>query len=314
MKSTGKVRAAASVAPTVLRGAEHDDDLVPYTTLAVQVDQAPLLRGIPRVPQLWCSMEPVLSADGVMVSTGRPTPQEIDTGSDIRFLADREHWDSTTGHWSPIHGGGGYLFAPALRQPVLEDDEYLQGEELLQRTSFRVSEGRHFVAQFNRGMDYYGTLTISLVLAPHPMADDYPILDYINPVNTVETPSPTNRFALWMTDKIDYHWGGTGGSVDPVVPVSKYRPLMLTMTIEPPLVTVYASYSARHHFFTTKATQHEVGDIPLRFALGNDWKNTGGADYSLYEVNLWPRPLSAAETIELHRKYTSTYGMHSDFA
>lgn len=314
MRSTGKIRAAASATPTVLRGPGNLEDLVPYTTLAVQVDEAPLLRGIPRVPALWCSMEPVLSAEGVMVSAGRPVPQEIDTGSDIRFLAAREHWDSTTGHWTPYHGGGGYFFAPALRQPTLEDDEYLQGSELIQRTSFRIAGGRYFLAQFNRGMDYYGTLTISLVLSPHPMGDDYPILDYMNPVNTVEVPDIRDRFALWMTDKIDYHWGGTGGSVDPVVPVSKYRPLMLTMIIKPPTVTVYASYSARHHFFTTKATQYEVGDFPLRFALGNDYLDTGGADYSLYEVNMWSRPLSAAETIELHRKYSSTYGMHSDFS
>lgn len=314
MKSTGKVRAAASANPTVFRGHGDIEDLVPYTTLAVQVDPAPLLRGIPRVPEMWCSTEPVLSAEGVTINAGRPTPQEIDTGSDIRFLADREHWDSTSGNWSPFVGGGGYFFAPSLRQPTLEDDEYLQGSELIQRTSFRVAGGRHFVAQFNRGMNYYGTMTISLVLSPHPTADDYPILDYINPVNTIEVPDPKNRFALWMTDKIDYHWGATGGSVDTVVPVSKQRPLMLTMVIEPPLVRVYASYSARHHFFTTKATQHEISDIPLRFALGNDWQNTPGADYSLYEVNMWSSPLSAAETIELHRKYTSTYGMHSDFA
>lgn len=314
MRSTGKVRAAASVTPVVFRGHGDVEDLVPYTTMAVQVDPAPLLRGIPRATSLWCEAEPSLSAEGVTVDNNRPMPAEVEVGSEIRFLANRESWDSISGHWTPHLGGGGYLFAPSTRQPSLEDDEYLQGSELIRRTSFRVADGRHFIAQFNRGMDYYGSLTISLVLSPHPTADDYPILDYINPTNTTEVPSPESRFALWMTDKIDYFWGATGGSVDPVVPVSKYRPLLLTMVIDPPLVRVYASYSARHHFFTTKATQHEVSDVPLRFALGSDYRDTRGANYSLYEVNLWGRSLSAAETIELHRKYTSTYGMHSDFS
>lgn len=311
---TGKVAATASVNPTVLRGRFDASRLVPYTSMAVQVDKAPLLRGYPSTPRLWCTAEPVLSAEGVTINSARPTPQEMDLKSDARFLATADRWSSVDGEWMPYSGGGGYyFFAPATRQPVLGEHEYLQGKELIRRSSFRISDGRYFLGNFKGGSDYHSTLTISLVLSPNPSAGDYPIIDYMNPTSTTEVPGPDERIAIWMTDKIDYHWGGTGGSVDPIATMAKYRPLMLTMVIEPPLVSMYASYSARHHFFTTKAAQRDVGDVALRYAIGNSWLGDSEADFNLFEVNMWSRPLASPEVIELHRKYTAIYGMHSDF-
>lgn len=309
MSLVGKLNATVYASPTVLLPQTLPERLAPHKAVNVRPEEAPLLNGFPRKPKYWVRVQPEISATGVVYAANRPEPLQVALGSDYRWLPGETTWDPSTGVWDPSEGSGDrYFFSPAGKHPVLYEDRRLSGNELIVRPAFRINSGNYFFTQYRAGLSYYNTLTLSMVVSLQPAEGDYPILDWHG-----STPTSTERLGLWHTDKIDYFWGGTGNSVDPIVAAAKYQPAALTLVIDPPSVSCYFSYSFRHHFYTSKAAT-DVANSVLNFALGYSYLGSNDADFSLYEFNYWAAPLSSDEVVNLHNQYFAIYGTHSDWA
>lgn len=312
----GKIQTVISVQPAVLRSYDRvESNLEPFVTTHIRADDAPLLNGYPKATPLWVRVQPVLSSEGQIIGSNRPRPAEVNIDSDVRFVARSEDFDVTTGTWRAYKSTrqNYYMRGPSLTlTPVLDDFSYVSGREVISSSAFRISDGTSFLCEFHDGLDNLVNLSLSMVIAPNPQIKSYPILEWHNTL----APVLGERLALWINDKLDYFWGGTGNSVDPVANLNKTRPLFITVVVSPPKVTVTVSYSPRHQFSTSKVSPLSVRSQWLRFRLGDTDEGLNGdaeSDFNLFEFNLWERALSTSEVAVLNATYASTYGVASEW-
>lgn len=285
----------------------------PFDVVHIQAADAPMLKGYPRQPKLWVRCTPVLSSNGEILSANRAKPIEFTIGSDQRWIADENYWSPDTGVWSPINNTFNYSIRASEIAPILNTQTYVQGNEQIIRKSFRLTEGSQFFCRFNNGLDSLNDFTISMVIAPNPTAYPYPILDYwfgeLDPVYG-------DRFAWWLNDRLDFLYGGSGGSVDQMAAINKVRPLVITSTVRGGICTTYVGYSHKHNM--KSAVQSKVSSTTqwMRFQIGGTYLELNEdqyADFNLYEMNMWARALSNDEVISLHSDYYSIYGVSNDW-
>ena len=312
----GKVATSVFVKPVVERNFNRAEaDLHPFTATYVRADAAPIYRGYPKATPLWVRVQPVLSAQGEVVSSNRPRPAELQIDSDVRFVAHEDYWDETTGVWRAFQSNRQNYFmrGPNLAlAPVLEETTYVSGREVITTGSFRISDGTKFLCEFHDGLDSFVNSTISMVIGPNPQTGEYPLLDWWH----ANAPTGDQRLALWLNDKIDFFYGGTGGSVDQIAGLNKTRPLFVTAVIESPVIKLTVAYSPRHAFTASKVSPLGARSQWMRLQVGGSYlplTTETEADFNLFEFNLWDRALSPAEIVLLNSAYASTYGVASEW-
>lgn len=308
MQVSGKVQADLTVKASVVRATWPDPTIAPYESWAIFTDPYVVEGGFPVSPPLWASVKTVTSLEGAYVDRNRPFPKEIVTGSDLRFLA--EDWESDAGVWRPSSGGGAQFDSNIATRPRVREVTYITGKEVLNRHAVRISGGNFAYISlpgwtFNEG-------TLSFALGLNASNSTYPIFDYYNQNNP--TMDPSTRTALLVSDKIDYLWKGTGGSVDPINSMSKARPIYVTVTYGQEQVTGYVSYSPKHNFSTSEPVFHRGDDVPMDFALGHSHLGPQPADFDVFEVNIFTDELSQDEVQTLHAGYMSIYGVGNDWS
>lgn len=301
----------------VVQKAVDVTSVVPVHTQALIPDDAPLLGGYPTPAPLWVRAQTLVSTSGIVLSSGRPEPEEVDLDSDVRFIAGTDYVDPLTGIWTPYQSNRqNWYFQPEdlTNPPELDDLSYLSGPEVIQNTGVRISGGSALLARFNSEMDSMNAFTVSIAMDPNPSTGEYSVLDWHS---EIAPPDPGERLALWLNDKIDYFWGANGNSVDQVTSLSKTSPLFLTIVIDPPLISVTASYSTRHSFTTSKVAKTVPSSTWLRWRLGgyDAGQPVPGAtsDFSIFEFNFWDRVLTTAEITSVVSVYASIYGVASEW-
>jgi len=145
------------------------------------------------------------------------------------------------------------------------------------------------------------------------MEDDTPIFDWTNINDLDHQPPPLARTAIWKTDKYDFHWSGTGASVDPVVPTSKHNPVYITMVIDPPEVRLFVSLSPKHNFQRAKAAVSTLNTTPLRLGIGRSALSTTPGNMRLFEINFWDEALEDSAVMAHHATMMSSYGVHYEW-
>lgn len=310
----GKVAATADLRPVILRSYDRaESDLRPFTATTVVANDAPLYKGIPRSPLLWVKATGVLSGTGEYVSDQRPKPTEITIDSDVRFVATPETNESTTGKWLPFATNLPNYFidrATLPTRPTYEEFNYVSGREVISVGSWRIQEGTKWLCRFNDGKDALSQMSMAFVIAPNPQTESYPVLDWYH----ADDPEPGERLALWLGDRMDFFWGGTGGSVDPIVPLNRARPMYVVVVLENTTLRVTVAHSPRHAYTVSKP--HQVGPTFqwTRFQIGGSYQtltDAQEADFSLMEVDFWQRALSKDEVAVLISNLTSAYGVDS---
>lgn len=313
----GKVDVGIMVSPVIRKSFDRAEaDLSPFYATHVRADDAPIFNGYPKASNAWVRVRPVLSAEGLVSGANRPRPGEIELDSDVRFIAGEDYFNESTGVWTPHTSNrqNYYMAGPnLLTTPVLEEYTYVSGREVITNGAFRISDGTSFLCQFHDGLDSYNAMTLSMVIAPNPQVQSYPLLEWYHPSIA---PTAATRLALWLGDKIDYYWAGTGGSVDQVVAFNKTRPLFVTAVIDPPMIRVTAAYSPRHQYTTSKATALGVNSQYLRLRMGGAPTTLvpeQQSDFNVFEFNVWDRALSTDEIAVLNATYASIYGVASEW-
>lgn len=291
--------------------------LRPFDVVTITADDAPLFRGYPTNAPLWARVTPSLSSDGTIISSQRLRPLEIVTGADQRWVADADYWDDLTGTWRAVVNKFNYsiLADDVNSAPTLVTTSQTLGNELITRTSFRISGGNKFLCYFNRGLDSLSAFTISMVIAPNAAPGSYPILDYWFNVGA-GTPATGDRFAWWLNDRLDFYYGNNGGSVDQIASLSKMRPLVITSTVDNGVCRTYVGYSPRHNFSTMIKTKMSSRSQWLRFQVGGSYQTLTEnqyADFNIYEMNLWTKALTNDQVTALHGDFYSTYGTAHDW-
>ena len=287
--------------------------LRPFDVVSITAEDAPLFQGYPNATDLWVRVTPQLSSVGEVVSAARAAPTEVDLGSDVRFIVDDSYWDPITGVWLPAVDPFNYRIKAAnvANPPEYNTLTYVSGKELISRDSFRISDGRKFLCDFGGGLDSLEALTISMVLAPNPQQRPYPVLDWYH----ASPPGPGQRFGWWLNDKLDFYYGDMGGSVDQVTPFGRTRPLVVTSVINQGVCTTTVGYSPKHNLDQVIQAKTRTSQW-LRFQLGGsylDLTEDQYADFSVFEINLWTRPLERDEVYALHSDYYSMYGVADDW-
>jgi hypothetical protein len=313
-----KVYANGDMKPIVIRhpGRRPEADLIPFHTTSITAEDTPILKGIPTKVPLWVRCTPVLSSEGEFISSARLGPTEIDLGSDVRFIATPETNDATTGTWSPYVAGIGNYFMtqPVFAQrPVYEELSYISGREIINNGSYRISGGTRFQCRFNDGLDAPSEFTMAIVLAPNPQDEAYPILDWWH----AAPPEARERLSLWLGDRLDFRWAGTGGSVDPIAPLNKARPMYIVVTMRTDELSVTVAHSARHAYTTVKPSP--VGSIfqRTRFQIGGSdlvtMTDENEADFNLLEVDYWARSMPPSEITTTIAQLSSVYGVADEW-
>lgn len=301
---SGKVVTGAMVKAVVFKPLSLER-LSPFASNAVVVDPFPVFQGRPMNPSLWVLAEANVSAEGVAFKGSRLAPEEVDTGAGARFLPVRDKYNVNSSTVDPFSGGGAHLVSTASTMPLIRTQEYVIGDELLRRDSFRFVNGSYLALDLS-GIAYTG-YAMSFVLSLNSASGDYPIMDFFDHEFAPMQPGKNNRVAIRYTDKIDFMWGGTGGSVDPIAPVSKARPLFITLSVKPPTASIYVSYSHRHMFCASKSSG-VVDIVPPKIAVGRSWNEHSSADFDMFEMNVFDRGLTRNEVSSLHSMYITTYG------
>lgn len=308
---SGKLQVDTAIKPSVIKAAKDNDGLKTYKSISVHTEQHLSKGGFPVVPKLWAQVKTITSTEGAIVDANRLNPHELDIDSDLRFIADPEHWGVDSGILDPVHGGGGVLRSNFATRPRVREISYISGREIINRNSMRFSGGNFLYSDFPGY--YFNEATISFVLALNTTPSSYPIFDYYNPGHPTTLPARNLRTSLSLTNKIDYIWNGTGGSVDPLVSIAKARPVFITVSYSYGVVTTCVSYSAKHHFATSKFT-NSTDTPPMTFAIGGSYLGPQPSDFDMFEMNIWTEPLTIDQMNSLHAQYISVYGVHSDWS
>jgi len=289
--------------------------LRPFDVVSIQAEDAPLLLGYPTVSPLWVRCRPVLNSSGDVVSNTRPVPAAVNIDSQQRWVADPDFWDPISGTWTAINNDFQYRLraATSSNPPLLVTTTTSSGNEVITRNSFRISGGSKFHGLFGDGLDSLNSFTLSMVIAPNPTINAYPVLDYWH---DDEEPATGERFAWWITDKLDFYYGDMGGSVDQLVSLGKTRPLVITSVVDAGMCRTYIGYSPKHNMSSVIKSKVESTTQWMRFQVGGTYTELDEdsyADFNLYEINLWSRALDNNEVLALHSDYYAMYGVGNDW-
>lgn len=314
----GKIFAEVDLRPIVRRKQFNrpESDLKPFHTTNLQAEATPIIKGIPRKVPLWVRCTPQLNSEGEFISSTRLGPTEIELDSDVRFIATTETNNVTSGTWTPFVAGigGYYLTQPVFAdRPVYEELTYLSGREIITNGSYRLTAGTHWHCEFNQGIDAPSEFAMAFVLAPNPQDEAYPILDWWH----ADDPGPRERMSLWLGDRMDFTWQGTGGSVDPIAPLNKARPMYVVVSMATNQLSVTVAHSARHAYTTVKPSPIGSTFQRLRFQVGGSDEVTmteeNEAEFNLMEVDYWGRSLTPGEVTTTIAKLSSAYGVADEW-
>lgn len=314
----GKVYAKAELGPVIRhhQTARAESDLIPFTTTTIKANPSPIIKGIPSNVPLWVRCTPILSSEGDFVSSARLRPTEIEMDSHVRFIATTETNNVTQGTWTPYAAelGNYYLAQPVFAdRPVFEDLSYISGREIITNGSYRITEGTHFQCKFNDGLDAPSEFALAMVIAPNPQDEAYPLLDWWHATE----PDERERLSLWLGDRLDFTWAGTGGSVDPIAPLNKARPMYVVVTMRTNQLSVTVALSPRHVYTTLKPSPIGSTYQRTRFQIGSSdavpMTEENEADFNLMEVDYWARSLSATEVTTTIAKLASVYGVADEW-
>lgn len=287
----GKVWSSASLELVV--DEEIDELPVPVTTTAIEVERAPLYRGYPTVPRVWADMAGMVSLTGRTASSARPTPAEVPLTSETRFVAGHGWAD---GLWRPLAGAG------ALRSTL--------GPQTL---TFTTPTGQVLSRAFHRitddalGLDLGdgrlapASFTVTAVVSILPTETPQQVLGHWDFGR--DTFLDDGLGLRWVAgEKWDYHFGGMGGSVDPIRSLTSLRPLIVTSVVAGDEVRMFVSPTDKECAVTTIRGKQAV--VPyLRYQLGGD-----GCDFRLFEFNLWSYALDEAQVRQTHANLFGAYG------
>lgn len=313
-----KIFAEVDLSPIVRRKQfdRPEADLIPFHTTNLQAEATPIIKGIPRKVPLWVRCTPQLSSEGEFISSTRLGPTEIELTSDVRFIATPETNNVTSGTWTPFVAGigGYYLTQPVFAdRPVYEEMTYLSGRELITNGSYRLTSGTHWHCEFNQGVDAPSEFAMAFVLAPNPQDEAYPILDWWHG----SEPGPRERMSLWLGDRLDFTWQGTGGSVDPIAPLNKARPMYVVVSMATDQISVTVAHSARHAYTTVKPSPTGSTFQRLRFQIGGSdqvaMTEANEAEFNLMEVDYWGRSLTQEEVTTTIAQLSSAYGVADEW-
>lgn len=290
-----------------------ESDLAPIQTVALSIDKVPTYRGRGRYTPYWARCTPVLSSTGEYVDAARPSPGDISPGSDIQWIALDSTMDEN-GVWVPwrsLAGSYSWLAEDAFAHPIMETISYRIGREIITVPRMRFTGQNYLVSSFGTGLDDAVAWTISMAVMLQAPVNKYPLLDWGVPEYVAQDPAETRTY-IHVSDVLDYGWGSASGTVDPVVPVSRYQPCYITLTVNAPLARLVFSGGTDYSLSSVIGQGDSSSATELQFWIGRSIDVAESPNFSVLEVNFWGRTLDNSEIVSLNGYYASIYGATSE--
>lgn len=264
------------------------------TAQHIEPERYPLYRGYPTKPVVWVDMAGMVSLHGRSISR-RHTPMELITDAETRFVAGHG-WSQDLVAWSPLAGPGALLGGAAPQSMPFS----LPTGEVLPRSSHRVVNG-YLGLDIGNGQMTSPSMTINAVLTVLPTQGVQQLLGFWDMGRSI---FHDDDGISWSTDgaKLDYHFGGTGGSVDLLRPLTGLYPLVVTSVIDGDTVTTYLSCKPAEIVATqTRAIKPATQFLRLKFG-------DVGSDFRLFECSFWSWALDESAVRSLHSSLHGVYG------
>jgi hypothetical protein len=318
-KADAELTLCANVSATVSKNFDRPEaDLRRWPTITVQTEDAPVYKGYPKLPLLWFRGTPTASGAGVYTTGARPSPGDVSTDSDVRWLPYAGTFNVTTGVWSPWHTTSRQFPWQAntgAAQPALGTLTYRLGREVISVPQMAFSGSQYMASNFDSGTADAVSFTISMVVVMSAAKSvPYPLLDW-GTSSWTTGPPPASRTYMLAGSKILYGWANGNSSVDPIAPLTSLRPAFITMVVSPPAVDVYVSSGSRHCFHTSATSSLVIPSTPMQFFVNKSaLASVLPGQFSLPDMSLWGRSLSPAEVADLNATYASVYGASSEWS
>lgn len=310
----------ANITPTVQKNFDRPEaDHRPWETVALVPEDAPLLDGNPRMPQVWFRATPQLSTEGEHIIGSRLDPGDAPLGADMQWLPYTSSWNSTTGTWAPWVGTNfQYNWeAPVVAaRPVFSNITYQLGREIITVPEARFTGTSYLTSNFYSGTADAVAFTISFALMMDPPSTGkYALLDWGIPNYDGSQKPPDSRTWIHVAERMLYGWSTAESSVDPLVPLPNLRPAYVTLVINPPTVKLFISAGPGFTFATSTNPTFPPTGTQLQFWLGKSTQaGVANGGFGLLSAALWSRALRDDEVTALNSQYASIYGASSEWS
>jgi hypothetical protein len=252
---------------------------------AAEPGLVPTLGGFPKAPAFYISGQTLASTTGQFLSGLRDLPENVDMGTQARFLA--KDWGGT----SVAAIAGSELLWSLTGTGTLVDYQYRQKSEIFDRKAISLSPGDKLVSDFTT--DVATEMTVSLaVFLRQPLR--FPVL-------TVDTTTVDANDVWCLT---------CGNNFVPsraAVTTTRPTPYYLTLVLQPPVITAYISTGtgAAMSFSVRRADE---GLVNTALKLGQIAAEAPVASMEILEVNLDLYARSSQQVERLNAVYGSVYG------
>lgn len=272
--------------PSVRRFDSPDlSTIVPVVGQGFLPDEHVLLRGNPVVPAVWARLRTATSAEGVYY-VSRPALEDIHPDAYVRFVANDDTWDQVACTWNPASSDavGRYQLdsTPALA-PLLAEQEYQIGKELLQARALDLDEDTVLTSDFNEGFDSAYSFTLAMAIRPRGLS--------FNPITFLD-----GSYVGVRPTGLAARFDGRDFTVPMTRAPQQFMPLVLVLEVSPPVVRLTAGVSPTLAW-TGSST---VTDRTTSFVF------TLSGDYDLFSLDIWGDDRPA--TSEILAGYNSALG------
>lgn len=307
---TGRSR-ATWVPPTQL---EVPGGLYPLMSAGFEVDEYRILNGWPvPVPDLDIKIDCLVSAEGDLISS-RDEPTSLVTNADIRWIADTNYYDQTSGQWTPIQSNVSPWKTGTDSAPTLVTDyEYRFGDERfvgMTALNFDSNTGDCMTNDLSLAMGGTQGYTLIMVMSPNSIYGNDPgVIE-----NALWGPQSTEgnwtMFTIrgqevWMTTEEQQPQMGVaiGNSL------RSTAPSYLAMVVSRPTTTVYAATGPAQILSKSLAAGAVPEPLSTRFWLGNGpLPGTSTTNMVLLDLSIYANPLTKEQVATEFAELTKVYG------
>jgi len=306
---TGRSRATWVPAQTL----EVPGGLYPLMSAAFEVDEYRIKSGWPvPVPDMDIRIECLVSAEGELIME-RPEPTGVVTNADMRWVADTNFYDQTSGQWTPLQSNAPpWKSTPETMPTLVTDYEYRFGDErFVGMTALNFDSNTQDAMTNDLSLAMGGTFgyTLIMVMSPNSLFGNDP--------STVENalwgPQTTDGAWTMFTIRGQEVWMTTEEQIGQmgVAVGSSLRspaPSYLAMVVQRPTTTLYAATGPTRILSKSLPAGAAPESLSTRFWLGNGpLVGTASVDMALLDLGIYANPLKkeevAAEFAELCKVY-----------
>lgn len=248
-------------------------------------------RGLPILPQLSVISDTLCTTNGVYLSANRDQPEEVDLGTQARFIA--ADYDPTAGRWdATLDSELPWSFTGTVDRIELQ---YRKVRELFSFTALSLDPGMALTSDF--GTTDLMEMTISGVIMPrYPLG--YTVFGAGDSADNWYLQANPQAVLATAYKKVT-----KSSQFNLAIPT----PLYVTVVFKPPLVTAYLSYGpGKTTSFTVQDPAPTV--IHADVSIGKRQGEAAIANFELLEVSVDTYARSKAQVEELNAAYSSIYG------